>query len=94
VGHEGKIKGKGIIGLREARDKHTFQTLLLQLKNWRDRISIFKVRHGIRTTHDEQIMLLFDAIKKLMEPPKMNCPAAELRGIWNTEYSSQKSEFF
>jgi len=23
----------------------------------------------------------------------MNYPAAELRGIWNTEYSSQKSEF-
>jgi hypothetical protein len=26
--------------------------------------------------------------------PSMNYPAAELRGIWNTEYSSQKSEFF
>ena len=25
---------------------------------------------------------------------RMNHPAAELRGIWNTEYSSQKSEFF
>jgi len=24
----------------------------------------------------------------------MNYPAAELRGIWNTEYSCQKSEFF
>jgi len=24
----------------------------------------------------------------------MNYPTAELRGIWNTEYSSQKSEFF
>jgi deoxyribodipyrimidine photolyase len=38
--------------------------------------------------------LLFAQEIALKQHMPMNYPAAELRGIWNTEYSSQKSEFF